>query len=194
MTESPQRGVSRIALLRNTPTGTPGSGVFHLCITAILARRGHGTESSSAKTYAATTRASRSAISSSDLEGTLSGSPSSSSGGSLRTHPTFTQASTRRRAKARASRPARLTRRSGCTSVGAARAIASRCPTSASRISRGRSSASSSWKGASSTRAIAGRSAATPRAARSVSRLPLLRTMRERLRSDFAQSGRAIFS
>src|SRR5437870_6445801 len=47
------------------------------------------TRYSSAKTYAATTRASRSVISSSYLEG-ISGSPSSSSTGSLRNQPTFT--------------------------------------------------------------------------------------------------------
>ena len=46
-----------------------------------------GTGYSGAKTYAATTRASRSVISSSRFEGTLSGSPSSSPCGSLRTRP-----------------------------------------------------------------------------------------------------------
>jgi ubiquinone/menaquinone biosynthesis C-methylase UbiE len=48
-----------------------------------------GTEYSSANTYAATTRASRSVISSSRLEGHRSGSPSSSNSGSLRNPPDF---------------------------------------------------------------------------------------------------------
>ena len=74
------------------------------------------------------------------------------------------------RVKARASSPTTLTHRSVCTSVAAARAIAFRCPTSASRILCKRSNGSSSWEGASSTRASAGRSAATRKAARSVSR------------------------
>jgi hypothetical protein len=73
------------------------------------------------------------------------------------------------RGKVRACKPRPSARRSGSTTVAGDRVIASRCPTSASQISRGRSSASSSSTGVSSTRASAGQSAATPRGARSVS-------------------------
>ncbi len=205
MTESPQRGVSRIALLRNTPTGTPGSGVFHLCITAILARRGHGER---------TRRTGE--IRGDPHRGLADGERDKLGvGGQRRLLPAAEGPRARRRKRTlqRQGLPDPPSRapisRGHCLEALRLRRVGPCEPTRLSLrplLGGGRRPGPPDPRGSPVARAARawarpGRSllaALLPRpgsrAGARASRLPLLRTMRERLRSDFAQSGRAIFS